>query len=172
MKQQFKVCYQNDGVQSKVWRRTPVEGWARLKVLLPSNSHDVLLPATNAARRAKELDAFQELFEDLVQLMCDGARVGSTPTTETRYGEKRRDIQRAYASVRPFLISFMKFSVADADSVCEGLCGDPFLALIAPRSIEDFLALDDGAAISRIQRVRDAIERYQRHLRLLLSSTR
>jgi len=167
VKQQSRSCYPNETVQSNVWRRAPAEGWSRLKVLLPSNSLENSVAAANVSRRLRELHCFQAEFEDFVELLCNAAQLGVSNDADTRYITHKHAVQKVYAPVRAFLISFMSSSTTDADSVCEGLCGDPFLALIAPRSVGDFLVLDDGAAISRIQRVRDAIERYERHLSLL-----
>lgn len=167
MKQQSQFCYQNESMHSKVWQRGVVEGRTGSRPFLPANAREATVSKTDVSRRARELQGFHDLLEDMVDLLCDAARAGANESIETRYVEKKKEIQRAYSAVRPFLVTFMKFSAGGAESVCEGLCGDPFSALIAPRSVADFLSLDDGAAISRIQRVRDSIERYQRHLDLL-----
>lgn len=167
MKQQSRICYQNEAMQSNVWQRGSAEGRTGSRVSVPTNAREATVSKTDVSRRSRELQVFHELLEDMVDLLCDAARGGSSESIEARYVEKKMAILRAYSAVRPFLVTFMKFSTVGAESVCEGLCGDAFSALVAPRTVADFLTLDDGAAISRIQRVRDAIERYQRHLNLL-----
>jgi len=119
--------------------------------------------------RQQQLAMFCESYEDLLETLCGAAQFGIEPKHEQRYLTQRVEVERLYATVRPFLTAFLDFCPEDADAGLK-LCGRPldaFEALTASSDLTELLSMDDGNMISRLTRTQNAIARYDQHLRLL-----
>ena len=119
--------------------------------------------------RQRALIDYYEQYETLVETLCDAAQYGPTGPLERRYAECRARMQADYPALRPFLISYLEFLPEDAEAGLK-LCGRPldaFEALVAAFDLQEFLKMDDGNMISRINRTREALNGYGEHLRQL-----
>ena len=120
-------------------------------------------------RRQRELIDFYEVYESLVETLCDAAQFGPNANLDEKYRTCRAQIQSAYKPLKPFLISYLEFLPDDAEAGLK-LCGRPldaFEALVASFDLQEFFLMDDGNMISRLTRTREAMNRYGEHLRLL-----
>lgn len=119
--------------------------------------------------RQSELLAFYERYEELVETLCDGAQYGPTPKLEKVYAFEREWMGRNYASIRPYLISYLKKAPEDqkVGLTVSGRQIDAFEALVSAESLDELLQRDDGNMISRITRTREALTLYGEHLRRL-----
>ncbi len=123
--------------------------------------------------RQAELVDFYSKYEDLVEVLCDAAQYGPVQRLETRYLQLRRWMHGNYPEVRPFLVTYLRFSHEDAEDglTISGRGTDAFEALVLAESLHDFLQMDDGTTISRITRTREALNLYAEHLRQLAART-
>lgn len=139
-------------------KRASAKERAKAKIDLPS------LPV-----RQRELIDFYDLYETLVETLCDAAVYGPNTRLESIYAECRGRIQLDYPPIKPFLISYLEFQPDDAEAGLK-LCGRPldaFEALIAAFDLQEFFKMDDGNMIFRISRTREALNNYGEHLRQL-----
>ena len=124
---------------------------------------------TEVAERLGDLTAFSDRYEDLVELYCNAAQFGSTEKSEKQFTDIRAEYLRRYAPIRAILVSLL-VSAPEDELVGIKLLGRPldaFEVLVAPKTVEEFLATDDGHTISRLTRTQEAISKYGDHLRLL-----
>ncbi|HRJ28047.1 MAG TPA: hypothetical protein PLO61_11135 [Fimbriimonadaceae bacterium] len=119
------------------------------------------------ARRLQDLLTFYDRYEDLVEVLCDAAQYGPEPKLEARYAESRVWMQTHYRSIRKFVVGFMKLDPADAAQgfLASGQGTDAFESLFSAATLEEFLRVDDGLMIDRIERTREALALYGEHLR-------
>lgn len=123
----------------------------------------------SASSRHDDLVAFYSKYEDLVEVLCDSAQYGPDGRLDSRYLELRSWMMSNYPAIRPFVAAFLRYDARDAQKSLDwhGLAGDAFEALFAAPSISEFLRLDDGEMIFRIERTRNALNLYGEHLREL-----
>lgn len=115
--------------------------------------------------RQHELIRFYHEYETLVETVCDAAQYGPTSKLETAYAGERKWMLENYASVRKYVVAYLRFDVED---VAQG--GDAFEALFMAENLDAFLKSDDGNMISRIMRTREALTLYGDHLRQLAAA--
>ncbi len=123
--------------------------------------------------RQQELVRFYSHYEDLVETLIGLAHGGPTASLENRYQAMRAWMLQNYPTVRQHVVAYLRFDPTDAEQSLKA-CGsgaDAFEALFFARSLEEFVALDDGRMISRIARTRDALTLYGHHLRQLASKS-
>lgn len=123
----------------------------------------------SASSRHDDLVAFYSKYEDLVEVLCDSAQYGPDGKLNARYLELRSWMLANYPNIRGYVAAFLKYDTKDAQQSLDwhGLAGDAFEALFAAPSISEFLRLDDGEMIFRIERTRNALNLYGEHLREL-----
>jgi len=119
------------------------------------------------AQRRQELLAFYGYYEDLVAVLCDAAQYGPTPRLESDYRTLRCAVHRSYATIRPYVVAFLRYNSEDARYGIHlwGRSADAFEALVCAPTLHDALRADDGWMISRITRTRDALNLYGELLR-------
>lgn len=124
--------------------------------------------------RREELEVFYEKYEDLVEVLCIAGNYGPDSKLDHRYGQIRSWMQEHYPPLRLFVVAYLRFDSRDAQAGLDwhGLAGDAFEALFAAPSLDEFLRLDDGQMIWRIERTRDALNLYGEHLRQLAAQER
>jgi len=130
---------------------------------------DFEVAKTYVLQRQVELNEFTDRYEDLVEVLCSAAQFGPSPKLDAVYTDLRRIYDVQYASLRPFLISYLEFVPNDEQGGLK-LCGRPldaFEAIVAATDLHELIRQDDGSMISRINRTREALARYGEHLRLL-----
>lgn len=128
---------------------------------------------SGAPHRQRALIDYYEQYETVVETLCDAAQYGPTAALERRYAECRARMQAEYPPLKPFLISYLEFLPEDAEAGLK-LCGRPldaFEALVAAFDLQEFLKMDDGNMITRINRTREALNFYGEHLRQLAART-
>jgi hypothetical protein len=117
-------------------------------------------PRTLAERRT-DLLKFNASYENLVETLCDGAQYGPTPKLEQAYAEARGRYLATLPSVRSYVISFLpEYDLGSFDH------------LVQSETLTGFLGSDDGSIITEITTTRDALSRYDAHLRLLAGRRR
>lgn len=123
----------------------------------------------SASMRHDDLVAFYAKYEDLVEVLCDSAQYGPDGRLDARYLDLRGWMMGNYPQIRGHVAAFLKYDTKDAQQSLDwhGLAGDAFEALFAAPSISEFLRLDDGQMIFRIERTRNALNLYGEHLREL-----
>lgn len=121
------------------------------------------------AERQDELVHFYSKYEELVELLCDASQYGPDLKLENRYASLRSWMQANYPPLRLYVVAYLKYDPRDAQQAMDwhGLAGDAFEALFAAPTLEEFLRIDDGQMIWRIERTRDALNLYAEHLRHL-----
>jgi hypothetical protein len=121
------------------------------------------------AERQDELVHFYTRYETLVELLCNASNYGPDCRLEEKYSEMRSWMQANYPTLRMFVVAYLRYDAQDARQALDwhGSAGDAFEALYAAPSLEDFLRIDDGEMIWRIERTRNAINLYGEHLRQL-----
>jgi len=119
--------------------------------------------------RREQLAEFYNRYEDLVDILCGAARYGPDPGLEARYGQVRSWMMRGYGELRPYATAYLMFDESDATQslALHGYGGDAFEALFAATTLDEFLRVDDGLMMSRIERTREALTLYGEHLRRL-----
>lgn len=119
--------------------------------------------------RQSDLVRFYDRYESMVETLCDAAQYGPTPKLDRAYADARAAYAADYATIRPFLLSFLDFAPEDVEAGLRlnGRTTDAFEALVAAETLDEFLRGDDGGMISRITRTREALNLYAEHLRLL-----
>lgn len=124
-----------------------------------------------AEERQQKLITFYAQYESLVEVLCDSAHYGPDPKLEARYSSLRKWMQESYPEIRPYVIAFVRLNPVDAKQNMDwhGVAGDAFEALFAANSLEEFLRVDDGETILRIDRTRTALNLYADHLRHLVA---
>lgn len=122
-----------------------------------------------ASERLDDLVAFYHRYEALVETLCDSSQYGPDGNLEARYQEARSWMQANYPSVRLYVVAYLRLDSQDAQQALDwhGSAGDAFEALFAAPTLEDFLRIDDGQMIWRIDRTRNALNLYGEHLRQL-----
>jgi hypothetical protein len=121
--------------------------------------------------RQQELIKFYEFYEEFVELLCDAAQYGPTPSLDSNYDRLRASIVEGYAPLRPFVAAFLPPEESDAFRFESGRPRDAFERLFAAHRLQEFLHHDDGEMIFRIMKTREALNRYGEHLRQLASRT-
>jgi len=116
-------------------------------------------------QRQHELIRFYQEYETLVETVCDAAQYGPNPKLETIYATERKWMLENYASLRKYVVAYLRFDVED---VAQG--GDAFEALFMAENLKTFLKSDDGNMIARIMRTREALTLYGDHLRQLAAA--
>jgi hypothetical protein len=126
------------------------------------------------AQRQADLVSFYSGYEQLVEILCDAAQYGPEPSLESRYDDIRIWMQATYPSVRPCVVAYLQYEVSDAQRSLDwlGQSGDAFETLFAAPTLEEFLRVDDGGMILRIERTRKALGLYADHLRNLAEQER
>lgn len=124
--------------------------------------------------RQDELVHFYTRYESLVELLCNASNYGPDSRQEEKYSDLRAWMQTHYPQLRMFVVAYLRYDAHDARQAIDwhGIAGDAFEALFAAPSLEDFLRLDDGEMIWRIERTRNAINLYGEHLRQLAAQER
>jgi hypothetical protein len=113
------------------------------------------------AERRTDLLKFNASYENLVETLCDGAQYGPTPKLEQAYAEARGRYLATLPSVRSYVISFLpEYDLGSFDH------------LVQSETLTGFLGSDDGSIITEITTTRDALSRYDAHLRLLAGRRR
>jgi hypothetical protein len=130
--------------------------------------------APSLRERQDELIRFYDRYEDLVETLCNAAQYGPDSRQETNYGELREWMQANYPPVRRFVSAYLVYDPKDAARAQDlhVMGRDAFEALFAPPTVEEFLKSDDGQMIARIERTREALNRYGEHLRQLIAKDR
>lgn len=125
----------------------------------------------SARERHDQLIAFYSHYESLVEILCNAANLGATEKLEERYAREREWMKANYPDMRPFLLAYLRFDVADTtqNKELQGEFGDAFEALYAAKNLDVFLKADDGGMIDRIMRTRDALSLCGEHLRRLVA---
>jgi len=126
---------------------------------------DALSTGPSILERQQELIGFYQVYEHLVEVLCDSAQYGPTQALESSYRSRREWMLENYPSIRKFVVAYLKFEVEDAI-----LGGDAFEALFTAEDLSTFLQADDGNMISRILRTREALNLYGDHLRQLAAA--
>lgn len=122
--------------------------------------------------READLLEFYAGYESLVETLCAAAQLGATENLDKKYTAERLRLRTLYPGVRHYIVAFLQFSVDDTAQciAIHGCGGDAFEALTEADDLAEFLRIDDGSMISRIDRTREAISRYREHLRWLRAS--
>jgi hypothetical protein len=128
--------------------------------------------APSLEERREQLVEFYERYESLVDVLCSAARYGPDTALETQYAQLRGWMMRGYQQIRPFAVAYLLYDDSDASQslALHGYGGDAFEALFAATTLEEFLRVDDGLMMSRIERTRDALILYGDHLRQLMGT--
>ena len=121
----------------------------------------------SAEHRSRLVARFQEKFDEFVELLCDAAQGGVTPVLDANYIQLRRTLRDSYPTLKPFMGAFLRSSDDDDEYHLNHGQADAFEALFAPADLSEFLEFDDGKAISRITRTREALTLYGEHMRQL-----
>lgn len=166
-----RVAYRRVGLLRKLGRM-PVQVQLAWKDWLCAREAalDAARGPTARERHAQLID-FYTHYETLVEILCNAANLGATEKLDDRYRMERGWMKANYAEVRPFLLAYLRFDVADAKQQKElqGEYGDAFEALFAAENLSMFLRADDGHMIDRIMRTRDALNLCGEHLRRLVA---
>jgi hypothetical protein len=117
--------------------------------------------------RQAALCAFYQVYESLIEVLCDAAQLGASPKLEASYRSVRMDLNNRYGDLRNFLGAYLRHTGEDRRGVAMGIRFDAFDALLAPATLEMFLQTDDGYTISRVTRTREALNLYAEHLKQL-----
>ena len=138
--------------------RAKVKEVAQAKANLPS------LP-----ERQREVIDFNDLYENLVDILCDAAHYSPNEGLDMNYKQYRLQIQEAYKPLKPFLTAYLEISPDDDEAGLKltGRSLDAFEVLVAPIDLKEFFLMDDGNMISRLTRTREALNLYGQHLSLL-----
>lgn len=107
------------------------------------------------ARRAA-LDDFVDLYEDLVETVCDAANFGDSTKFEAKFARALPKYRNGLIPVHRFLEAFM----ADCDE-------DAFEWFGKFQTLQELLRADDGNLIGRIMETRAAMNDYAEHLQRL-----
>lgn len=131
-------------------------------------------PAEAIRERQDQLIEFYRVYEDLCEVLCDGAQYGPTSALETRYVRARGWMHENYGPVRRYIVAYLRYASEDAQQNMEqgGTGADAFEALVAAPNLHEFLEHDDGMMISRLTRTREALNLYGDHLRQLARSVK
>lgn len=126
---------------------------------------------TSALQRQDDLVEFYTRYEDLVEVLCNASQYGPDGKQEVKYQELRSWMQSAYPALRIYVVAYLKYDAQDARQALDwhGSAGDAFEALFAAPTLEEFLRIDDGQMIWRIERTRTALNRYGEHIRQLVA---
>jgi hypothetical protein len=164
-------------VRNVAARARGVSGWMRsignkVRIIgadiadVRSRAHETTRDPTSAERR-DELAAFYHRYEELVDILCSAAQYGPEMRLETRYQDVKGWMQSHYPAMRRSVVAYLRYDPADASQALElhGQPGDAFEALFAAPTVGEFVRCDDGHMIDRIERTRDALQRYGDHLR-------
>ncbi|MBS1706320.1 MAG: hypothetical protein JST40_10625 [Armatimonadetes bacterium] len=120
------------------------------------------------AERQEELIAFYQKYEELVELLCDGAQYGPEGKLELRYQESRTWMLKHYGRLRSYLLAFLGDEVTELSGPRKGTGDiDAFEQLFLAPTLEEFLRSDDGFMVGRIMSTRQALTLYGEHLRKL-----
>lgn len=160
------------GVETAPSTALPTSLWdliARVRTgrSVQDRSFDAAEAPLSIEERRGQLVTFYAMYEDLIETLCDAAQYGPAVHLERQYARCRRWMIENYAPLRRFLCAYLHPTQEDA-VIAEKFRfsgADAFEALIAPPTLADFLAHDDGMMISRMHRSREALTLYGNHLR-------
>jgi hypothetical protein len=108
-----------------------------------------------AETRVRErVAAFEERYEDLVDLLCWAAKDGVHTDRDARYTALRAWMRAHYRTVRPHLRAYWTEEAMPA--------ADPFEALFAPENVDGIINAAEG--IDVIMRTRAALDAYHNAL--------
>ncbi len=99
--------------------------------------------------------------------LIDAARFGCGPSAEERYRAARARALAVYPRLRPVLGAYLP---AEPPARRFGGGADSFERLFLPSSVADVLAGHEGALGETVERTREAIAGYARHLRALMGN--
>ena len=128
--------------------KMPVVCWHGLSVRYTTRWS---LQARSELRHRQDLQAFEEQYEELVDLLCWAAKDGIHTDRDARYSELRKWMCTHYRKVRSQLRPYWV-----EPGVPEPL--DPFEALFARESVDAFINAPDG--ISDLMLTRAALDAY------------
>lgn len=97
-----------------------------------------------------QLAAFEDKYEDLVDLLCWAAKEGANAKQAGRYAELREWMQPHYGLLRPRLRPFLNTPAN---------VFDPFECLFGPRSLDE--VINDLDAIDNVIQARAALDAYR-----------
>lgn len=123
----------------------------------------------SVAERQAAIVEFYVEYEHLVEVLCDAAQYGPDVKLQSAYERLREWMQVHYPPLRNYVVAYLRYDPMDAQKSMDwhGMAGDAFESLFAAQSLDDFLRLDDGHMIWRIERTRNALNLYANHLRQL-----
>ncbi len=122
--------------------------------------------------RLDQVRAFYDLYEDAVDVLLTATTVGANPALQDRYHGLRNVVLAEYGPIKPFLLAYLRMTVADAEYGIAhlGRPSDAFEILFGQAELAALLATDDGEMIRRITRTREALTLYAEHLRFLIET--
>ena len=123
----------------------------------------------STAERLERVRAFYTIYEDAVEILLTATTVGTSPVLQDRYGGLRRVVLSEYGPIKPYLLAYLRMTVADAEYGIAhfGRPSDAFEILFGQEHLSTLLSTDDGEMILRITRTREALTLYAEHLRFL-----
>ncbi|RYG31158.1 hypothetical protein EON81_23510 [bacterium] len=124
------------------------------------------------AERLERVRAFYSLYEDAVEVLLTATTVGASALLQERYDGLRRVVLAEYGPIKPYLLAYLRMTVADAEYGLShfGRPSDAFEILFGQPELATLLATDDGDMILRITRTREALTLYAEHLRFLVET--
>ena len=122
--------------------------------------------------RLDRVRAFYGLYEDAVEVLLTATTVGANPALQERYEGLRSVVLAEYGPIKPYLLAYLRMTVADAEYGIAhlGRPSDAFEILFGQSELSTLLATDDGEMIRRITRTREALTLYAEHLRFLIET--
>ena len=125
-----------------------------------------------AAERMAQVRAFYDLYEDAVEVLLAATTIGASAALQERYDGLRRVVLAEYGPIKPYLLAYLRMTVADAEYGLAhlGRPSDAFEILFGHAELAQLLATDDGEMIRRITRTREALTLYAEHLRFLIEN--
>lgn len=159
----------NQAQQAMSWiQRIPLR--FRNQVMIANAQFEAVPDAKPSAReRQVELVAFYTKYEQLVELLCDGAQYGPNQRMESQYQEYRDWMLKSYPHMKQYVVAYLELDVDDVRRHDDTflIATDAFESLWACPTLSSQLDSDDGSTIGRIIRTREALNRYAEHLRRL-----
>ncbi|RYG87487.1 hypothetical protein EON77_02075 [bacterium] len=125
-----------------------------------------------SVERLERVRAFYGLYEDAVEVLLAATTIGASASLQERYDGLRRVVLAEYGPIKPYLLAYLRMTVADAEYGLAhfGRPSDAFEILFGQEELSTLLATDDGEMIRRITRTREALTLYAEHLRFLIEN--